>query len=362
MIRKYLLPILAIAGVIFAIRTVIKGRQQPAPAQAVSAPSLAPYVSYVAGAGIIEANTENIEIGTPVGNIISEVFVKVGDRVKKGDPLFRLRDSVTAADLEVKKAAVLAAKAKLEKLKSQPRPEDLPPAMARVAEAQSSLEDSKSQLALWESVTDKRAVSRDELDRRRYAVRVLEAKRTTAQAELKLLQAGAWAPDIAIAEADVVSAQANVKEVEAEIERRTVPATVDGQVLQVKTRPGEYAQTGPLAVPLIVIGSVDPLVVRVDVDENDAWRISPDARATAFVRGNTELSTPLKFVRIEPYIVPKKSLTGESTERVDTRVLQVLYSFERGKLPVYVGQQMDVFIDAPPIGKPATSPTTRGGK
>jgi hypothetical protein len=28
----------------------------------------------------------------------------------------------------------------------------------------------------------------------------------------------------------------------------------------------------------------------------------------------------------------------------------VLYQFSRGDLPVYVGQQMDVFIEAPPIG------------
>jgi hypothetical protein len=40
------------------------------------------------------------------------------------------------------------------------------------------------------------------------------------------------------------------------------------------------------------------------------------------------------------------SLTGDTTERVDTRVLQVVYSFDRGNLPIYVGQQMDIYIDA----------------
>ncbi|MDR4472557.1 MAG: hypothetical protein MRJ92_07865 [Nitrospira sp.] len=63
---------------------------------------------------------------------------------------------------------------------------------------------------------------------------------------------------------------------------------------------------------------------------------------------------PLTFVRIEPYIVPKKSLTGENTERVDTRVLQVIYRFERSAFPVYTGQQVDVFIDREPAaGGPA---------
>jgi HlyD family secretion protein len=95
---------------------------------------------------------------------------------------------------------------------------------------------------------------------------------------------------------------------------------------------------------------VEPLHVRVDIDENDAWRVRPEAPAVAFVRGNRALETPVQFVRFEPYVVPKRSLTGETTERVDTRVLQVLYRFHPGDLPVYVGQQMDVFIEAPPIG------------
>jgi HlyD family secretion protein len=44
--------------------------------------------------------------------------------------------------------------------------------------------------------------------------------------------------------------------------------------------------------------------------------------------------------------VPKKSLTGDNTERVDTRVLQVIYALETKNRPIYVGQQMDVFVDA----------------
>jgi len=57
-------------------------------------------------------------------------------------------------------------------------------------------------------------------------------------------------------------------------------------------------------------------------------------------------------VPVEPYVVPKRSLTGDSTERVDTRVMQAVYSFPRGRLPVYVGQQMDVFIEVKNGAKP----------
>ena len=50
-------------------------------------------------------------------------------------------------------------------------------------------------------------------------------------------------------------------------------------------------------------------------------------------------------MRVEPYVVPKKSLTGDNTERVDTRVLQVIYALVSADRRVYVGQQLDVFVN-----------------
>src|SRR5438309_2044474 len=85
---------------------------------------------------------------------------------------------------------------------------------------------------------------------------------------------------------------------------------------------------------------------RVDVAEHGGWRVRAGSAAVGRLRGNAELKTPLSFVRFEPFVVPKKSLTGDSTERVDTRVLQVIYKVEQDDLPLFVGEQLDVFIDA----------------
>jgi hypothetical protein len=116
-----------------------------------------------------------------------------------------------------------------------------------------------------------------------------------------------------------------------------------------KIHVGEYAPAGVTATPLILLGRLKPLNIRVDVDEHEAWRVSPNAKAVATVRGNADLKTPVSFVRFEPFVLPKKSLTGDSTERVDTRVLQVIYRVENDALQLFVGQQMDVFIEARPI-------------
>ena len=191
-------------------------------------------------------------------------------------------------------------------------------AAVQVAEAQ--LADTKYELNLAEILAAKNITSIEERDKDRF----------TAQ----------------IAEAQLAQARADLKSAETDLDRLTVRAPVDGQVLQLKVRLGEFAPTGVLEQPLILFGSVLPLHLRVDVDENDAWRVRPGASAIGFLRGNKEINTPLSFVRFEPYVIPKQSLTGDSTERVDTRVLQVIYSFERGDLPMFAGQQMDVFIDA----------------
>ena len=126
----------------------------------------------------------------------------------------------------------------------------------------------------------------------------------------------------------------------------TVRAPIDGEVLQVKIHVGEYAPAGVTTTPLILLGRLKPLNIRVDVDEHEAWRVNPAAKAVATVRGNSDLKTPVTFERFEPFVLPKKSLTGDSTERVDTRVLQVIYRVENQSLQLFVGQQMDVFIDA----------------
>ena len=86
--------------------------------------------------------------------------------------------------------------------------------------------------------------------------------------------------------------------------------------------------------------------------------------AVAFVRGDTKQRFALEFVRFEPYVVPKKSLTGDSTERVDTRVLQALYRISDPGAAVYVGQQMDVYIQtplAPGVAHRADSGAASGG-
>jgi multidrug resistance efflux pump len=160
------------------------------------------------------------------------------------------------------------------------------------------------------------------------------------------------------AEAKLSQAKAALDGARADLDKTVVKAPVDGVILKVNVRLGEYAQAGVLSTPMMTMGSVDPLHVRVDIDEADSWRIAPDSPAIARLRGNPAISVALSFVRFEPYVLAKRSLTGDTSERVDTRVLQAIYAFAPEDFPAFVGQQVDVFLKAPTRAEAARQPTS----
>ena len=175
-----------------------------------------------------------------------------------------------------------------------------------------------------------------------------------AKADLDKLRKGTWQADLLIARADVAQARAQVESAQTALDRLTVRAPDSGrllQVLQVNVRPGQFAALA-WKEPLIVLGDVEHLRVRVDIDEQDVPLFSEGAPAVATLKGRPGVRFNLQYVRTEPYVIPKKSLTGDNSERVDTRVLQVLYELpDERALPLYVGQQLDVYIEkSPPSG------------
>jgi multidrug resistance efflux pump len=361
MITKFALPLIALAMLIFAGVSVVNSRPSKELLPPPEPPAQATFTDQVAAVGLVEASSENLAISTPVSGLVMQVHVEAGDRVKAGQPLFGLDDRDLQAELGVRRAALEVARQRLARLVAQPRPEEIPPLEAKLREAEAALRDALMQLRLIESVTDKRAIREEDLNRRRFAAESARARRDEAHSALELVKAGAWQPEIATARAEVRAAEAQLKRIETDIDRLIVRAPISGAVLQSNIRPGEYAQSGPLAAPLMLLGSVDRLHVRVDVDEQDAWRVQPDRPAHAAVRGNSRLTLPIHFVRFEPYVVPKRALSGAATERTDTRVLQVIYRLERATFPLYVGQQLDVFLGGVQPGAPLTAESPVGG-
>jgi HlyD family secretion protein len=304
---------LAIIGMVAAVLLVKKLRHVDPPPPPLAEPAHAPFPVSIGARGIVESVDENVHIAPPLPGLVTKVFVKVGDEVKVGDPLIE-------QDSRDGRAMVLAQEAQVAALRAQ------------IKEAEVSLADRKDQLDRIEKLMVTKVSSIDERQRAFFNEQGADARLGTARAQL-------------------AAAEAQLNRSRVQVDLLTTLAPRSGRILQVNVRAGEYATFEFAAVstpdPAILLGNVTQLQLRADVDEDNASRVRASCRALAYIKGRRETAIPLHFVRIEPYIVPKKSLTGESSERVDTRVLQIIFRFEQNPTQsIYVGQQMDVFLDA----------------
>ncbi|WP_265587722.1 efflux RND transporter periplasmic adaptor subunit [Sphingomicrobium arenosum] len=311
---RQILPVIALLGIAAAIWLIVSQAPDRSMAEAEETPAMASGAlageARVAGAGVVEPSSELIEVGTALSGIVEAVLVAPGERVTKGQPLFRVDTRHLEARIRETQANIARAK-------------------AAIAEARSAEATAARQLSLYRGIADPLAVSRAEIIS-------AEGNASAARARREL------------AEADLAAAQATLSAARTERERATVRAPIAGEILRVDVRPGELVNAGPGGGgPYVRMGETNPLHVRIDVDEDEAVRVDMGAPATVSPRGDADARVTASFVRAEPLVVPKRSLTNSAQERVDVRVLQLVYALPADAPAAFrVGQQVDAFIPA----------------
>jgi len=288
-ISRYKLPLVAGVCLVLAVVTMCS-RKPDVSKTPLAPPPTSPYEQSVAGIGIVEPKSELIEIGTDAPGIVQRVLVTVGDHVNAGTPLVIMDQREVDAHIQRASAAL------------------------KVARIQS--QQALTQFDLVWNLPDKRAVSRDEFSKRQFEAQAAKAR--VAQLEAEVAQ---W---------------------QTTKERLSIKAPISGEILEVACQPGE-AVGGASQGVLIRMGDTRDLHIRVEIDETLSHHVKPTAKAVATPRGDTQRALPLDFVRIEKYVKPKVNLVSGG-QRVDTRVMQVVYRIASGNEGVLVGQQMDVYI------------------
>lgn len=356
--RNWALPFISLTLLLFGVSHMLQANRDLPAVEPPAVPPRSPYGSSIAASGIIEPRSENISIGSTFSGVIQEVYIdadKVGAAVARDTPLFRIDDRHLRAQLAVEEAQLALPRAQLQRLNALPRAEEVKPAEFRVVAARARLKSATDAFERAVKLRENSALPEAEIvsaiQEKEYAV----AELSRAESELELLKAGAWEPDRKIIEANLLAIEARIRQIQTEIERSLVRAPLDAVVLQVNIRPGEFIGA-PANKDLFVLGDISQPHVRIDIDENDIPRFQPGAPATAQVSGGASKQLELDFVRIEPFVIPKQALTGENTERVDTRVLQVIYAIRPNQSAVFVGQQVDVFISTTPSSPPSEQP------
>ena len=310
-IRRLIVIAISLCGIIIAItipsdpnRIVSETTNMIAP------PPINPFQNAVCATAITEAYGNDIRVGSAVTGLIEEIYVKPWDKVEEGQPLLCIDTRQIRAQIEV----------------------DLQEIKVRQCEV-NTLE---IQYQRYLSVEDPRAISEADISTKLTSLQTARATLDKAYAQLS---------------ADQV-----------DLDRHYIRAPCNAVILRNSFVKGMYfggsegtvlssANTTITDTPFeMVLGPLDYIQLRVDVDEQNACRIIPNKPAVAIPREVVRKTFDLEFVAIEPFIVPKKSLTGNSDERIDTRVLQVLYRFKPDpSYQVYIGQMFDVYIEAHPL-------------
>jgi HlyD family secretion protein len=343
MFLRYVLPILALAMLAFAVFHVVRTYPVQPTAPPPLPPPESPFARALAATGIVEAASGNVAVAAPSPGVVAEVFVQAGQPVSAGAPLFRLDDRALQAEHRAREARLTAAQTQQARLEQMPRRDEVAASAARVGEARANLGGRQAELDHGQRLFKDKLINAQELERLQQARLAAQEQLSRVQAEDRQLRAGAWEADRAVARATVAEARSRVDQAKTVLERLTVRAPLAATVLQVNVHKGEAVGEKSDRPPLI-LGNISTLHLRVDVEEHQIAHFRADGPATALPRGQTDLVIPLRFVRIEPLVVARVALKGDSGERSDTRVLQVLYEFDPGKAPVYVGELMDVFI------------------
>jgi len=322
------------------------------------APVSSPYDSAIYANGIVESdqpNGSNINIFPDVSGAVVQVLAHEGQEVAAGTPLLVIDDSVQKATTEQLRLQAEASSALLDELKAQPRRETL-----AIAEAQVTLAQSNSKVASDQYEKDRasfeidpRSVSRDVLDTAEDTAKQAAAGLELARRQYELTKAGAWSFDIVDQQRQYEALRQAYEAANALLQKYTIRASVAGVVLTMNATVGAYASAqgafNPHTEgfdPIVTMGSIqDHLAVRCYVDEilisrlPSKWHIKAQMAITG-----TDIKVPLEFVRVQPYVSPKIELSNERQERVDLRVLPVIFRFEKRDVPVYPGQLVDVYI------------------
>ena len=234
------LLLLAITMLSAASYHVVARQDRDPPLAPPQSPSRAAYDLQIAGSGLIEAQTENITLGSALSGVVLELYypsTRVGEQVKAGTPLFRVDDRNLKAELELAEAKVVAAESQLQRLESLPRAEDVPPSEAHVRAMQANLSHFLDDYQRAQNLFKTTTITESELVTKRTAYENAYYELAQAKAQHQLLIAGAWEPDKAIARADIAQAKAEVERIRTELERAVVRAPIDGNLLQVKRSP-----------------------------------------------------------------------------------------------------------------------------
>jgi len=297
-VKRVLLGILVaagIAGLLYYLSTRGKGEEG----------------NFIKVSGNIEAI--EVDVGFKVsGRIVSRLFQE-GDWIEQGKVLAKLDDEDLRNRLEVARATLMSAQARLSKLLAGSRPEEIRQAEANLRQAQSDLGNKEIQHERMKDLYERRVVSKEAYDNAETSYKIARAAVQAATENYQLVKEGPRKEDIEDARAQVEQARASVKLSETQLSYTTLYSPISGVVL---VRSGEIGEVVNPGTPVLTMADIENIWLKAYIAETDLSRVKwgQEVVVTTDLRPQKKYKGRVSFISSQAEFTPKQIQTEK--ERV----------------------------------------------
>jgi HlyD family secretion protein len=335
--------ILAVPALLAAAAVLYPFLQRPAALAANPAPPEQDSARWIAGAGRVEPQSEEVRIAADLDGRLASVPVQEGDHVTRGQIVAIIENDDFAARVRIAGAAVAERRAELERVVNGSRIEQRLEAEALVREAGAALEHAKAEQQRRTALFHNGLIARTEFDLGEREYGLAQARHDSARQRAALVLYESRPEDFRRAQAALERAHAERAEAEALLARTVIRAPLAGVVLRKLRKTGEGVSATSQTV-ILALGDCSRLRVRMDVDENDVGRLRIGQAAWVRADAFGDRRFPGVVVQIGQAVGRKNVFTGEPTEKLDANVLETLIELvPETRIPV--GLRVDAYID-----------------
>ena len=214
--------------------------------------------------GAVQAG-DQVDLSFRIAGPLTELPVKAGDQVSKGDLLAQIDPRDFRTTLQEIQSNLKTARAELTKMKAGARAEDLSILKNQVQEAKLALENAEVEEARWRKLFEQGVESKSRYDKRRLALDVAKEKYAAAQSELERGQTGARQEDLDAQAARISALEEQERAASDKLNDTSLKAPFSGRIAK---RYVENFQDVRARQPIVSLQNIGSIKVVADVPES----------------------------------------------------------------------------------------------
>jgi HlyD family secretion protein len=291
--------------------------------------------------GVVEPRSGQLKIAAPVVGRVSEVLVKINDKVVTDEPLLRLDDE-DAQGRVASAQAQIAMREKARNEKSAGKAANRRDAEDAVADAEAVVVDARS--TFDKAVHAKRSGSGSDaaVTAARTAWMHAQGDLERQRSQLRKIEGQSGTPLPTQLEGQLNVARTELRVALAELEKLTIRAPIAGTVLKVDVKAGEVAAPS-LPQPLLLLGDLSQLRVRAELDEHNTGKIKVGEAVIVRAEAFPGQAFAGKVAAIAPLVQPARLASPGSHNLTDFSINEVMVDLNEPG-PLIAGMNVDVYF------------------